>query len=164
MKYAIRKAKISDATKIKKTVDTYAKKEVMLFRPIYAVYADIRDFFVAEKSGKIIGCCALNILGKEYKPGRHGSVLAEVKSLAVLDKYQGKGVGTKLVQSCIKEARKMEIEKLFALTIEPNLEFFKKMGFKETKKSKLPQKIWQECANCPRFPKECNEIALTLIL
>ena len=88
-KIIFRKAKISDAARIKKIIDLYAKEGIMLFRPIYAIYGDIRDFFVAEKGGEIIGCSALHVLGKEYKPGRQGSVLAEVKSLAVSEKYHG---------------------------------------------------------------------------
>lgn len=161
-KIIFRKAKISDAAKIKKLVDCYAREGIMLFRPIYAIYGDIRDFFVAEKRGKIIGCSALHVLGKEYKPGRQGSVLAEVKSLAVLGQYHHQGIGTKLVEECVKEARTMEINKLFTLTTPQNVDFFKRIGFAETKKSRLPQKIWQECANCSRFPDECNEVSLIL--
>lgn len=156
----IRKAKISDAPKIKKIVDVYAKKELMLFRPIYAIYSDIRDYFVAEHNKKIIGCCGLHVLGKEYKPGQKQPVLAEIKSLAILENYRRKGIGTKLAQACLKEAKKMEIDRAFALTVRENMFFFKNLGFREIKKSKLSQKIWQECARCSRFPKECNEIAL----
>lgn len=162
LKVVIRKAKISDATKIKKIIDPYAQKGIMLFRPIYVIYGDIRDFFVAEKKRRVIGCCGLHVLGKEYKPGRQVQVLAEVKSLAVLEKYQGRGTGTGLVKACVKEAKKMEIDKVFTLTTRENTPFFKKLGFQEVRKSKLPQKIWQECTNCPRFPKDCNEVSLIL--
>ena len=158
----IKKAKISDTPKIKKIIDFYAGKQVMLFRPIYEIYGNIRDFFVVEEKKKIIGCCALHILGKEYRPGREESVLAEVRSLAVLQKHQNRGIGTMLIKACLKEASKMDINKIFTLTIKENVEFFKKLGFKEIKKSRLPQKIWQECVKCPRFPHNCNEVALIL--
>jgi len=156
----LRKAKISDAVKIKKTIDAYAKEGIMLFRPIYEIYGNIRDFFIAEKERKVIGCCALHVLGKEYRPGRKGSVLAEVRSLAVSKKEHGQGIGTNLVRVCIGEAKEMGINKLFTLTTKKNVSFFKKIGFKETSKAKLPQKIWQECISCPRFPADCNEISL----
>jgi len=156
----LRKAKIGDAVKIKKTVDVYAEEGIMLFRPIYEIYGSIRDFFVAEKEGKIIGCCALHVLGKEYRPGRKGSVLAEVRSLAVVKEEQGKGVGTQLVEACVNEAKEMGIDKLFTLTTRKNVKFFRSIKFKETNKSNLPQKIWQECINCSRFPADCNEISL----
>ena len=162
MKSIIKKAKISDAVEIKKIIDFYARKEIMLFRPVYSIYSNIRDYFVAVVNKKIVGSCALHILGKEYRPGYRQAVLAEIKSLAILEKYQGRRIGTRLVKKCIREAEKMEIDKIFTLTIEENLDFFKRLGFKEIKKTELPQKIWQECASCPRFPTECNEIPLIL--
>lgn len=161
-KVIIRKAKISDALKIKKMIDFYAKRGIMLFRPIYLIYSNIRDYFVVQVNKKIVGCSALHVLGKEYHPGQREAVLAELKSLAILEKYQGKKIGTKLVEECIKEAEKMEIDKIFTLTTKENLCFFKRFGFKAIKKTALPQKIWQECADCSRFPAECNEIPLIL--
>jgi len=161
-KATIRKAKISDAVKIKKIIDFYARREIMMFRPVYVIYSNIRDYFVAVVNKKVVGCCALHILGKEYRPGRRESVLAEIKSLAILEKCQRKRIGTRLVKKCVREAKKMEINKIFTLTIEENREFFQRLGFKEIKKTELPQKIWQECADCPRFPSECNEIPLIL--
>lgn len=160
-KIIFRKAKISDAIKVKKIIDTYAKEGIMLFRPIYEIYGNIRDFFIAEQEKKAIGCCALHVLGKEYLPGRKGSVLAEVRSLAILREEHGKGVGTQLVEACIKEARGMGVERLFTLTTKKNVPFFKSIGFKEVNKAKLPQKIWQECISCSRFPADCNEVSLT---
>jgi amino-acid N-acetyltransferase len=134
----------------------------MLYRSIYQIYGDIRDYFVVEINKKVVGCCALHIVGKEYNPGNKEAVMAEIRSLAVLEKHQGGGIGTKLIKESISEAKKMEINKIFVLTIKENIEFFKKFGFRESKRSRLPQKIWQECVNCPRFPSGCNEILLTL--
>jgi len=161
-KLIFRKAKISDAENIKKLTDFYARRGIMLFRPIYEIYGDIRDYFVAERNKKIIGCCALHILGKEYRPGNSERILAETRSLAVAKKFQKQRIGTKLVEACINEAKKMEINKIFTLTLEGNVKFFKRLGFRTIKKSSLPQKIWQECVKCSRFPFDCNEIPLIL--
>jgi len=161
-KLVFRKAKISDAEEIKKLTDFYARRGIMLFRPIYEIYSDIRDYFVAERSKKIIGCCALHILGKEYRPGNNERILAETRSLVVAKKFQKQGIGTKLVKGCINEAGKMGINRIFTLTLDKNVSFFKEIGFKTIRKSNLPQKIWQECVNCPRFPSNCNEIPLIL--
>jgi amino-acid N-acetyltransferase len=160
--FTIRKAKISDAEKIKKLIDFYAKRGVMLFRPIYEIYSEIRNYFLAEANKKIVGCCALHIFGKEYKPGGKEYILAEIRSLVVTKNFQKKGIGTKLIEGCIDEAKKMEINKVFILTTQENIKFFKKLGFKLIKKSELTQKIWQECVKCPRFPFNCNEIPLIL--
>jgi len=160
--FTIRKAKISDAEKIKKITDFYAKRGIMLFRPIYEIYGEIRDYFITEVNKKVVGCCALHILGKEYKPGNKECILAEVRSLVVARNLQGKGIGTKLVKECINEAKKMDINKIFTLTTQENIKFFKKLNFKTIRKSGLPQKIWQECVKYSRFPFNCNEIPLIL--
>ena len=39
--------------------------------------------------------------------------------------------------------------------------FFERLGFNEVDKSQFPQKIWNDCAQCPEFPN-CNEIALII--
>jgi len=158
----IRKAKISDAQKINKIIQPNAERGIMLFRPIYQIYGDIRDYFVAEINKKIVGCCALHIIGKEYNPGNKEAVMAEIRSLAVSEGHQGKGIGTKLIKESISEAKKMGINKIFVLTVKENLDFLKRFGFQEYRMVKLPQKVWQECVNCPRFPSNCNELLLII--
>lgn len=158
----IRKGRIKDAANINKIIQPNAERGIMLFRSIYQIYGDIRDYFVAEINKKVVGCCALHIIGKEYNPGNKEAVMAEIRSLAVLEKHQRKGIGTKLIEESISEAKKMGIDKIFILTVKENLGFLKMFGFQESKKIKLPQKIWQECVNCPRFPSDCNETLLIL--
>jgi len=87
--------------------------------------------------------------------------LAEIKSLVVVPKFCKKGLGTKLIQQCHKEAKKLGVKRVFALTYIPK--FFKKFGFKETSREELPHKIWAECIKCPFFP-DCNEIAVIKVL
>lgn len=162
----IRKAQIRDALRIQKIIEPYAKEGKMLPRPIYEIYENIRDYFVVVVNGRIIGCCALHIFGKEYNPTKNKKeeILAEVRGLAVLKNWQGKKIGTKLIKKCIKEAKDLEITKVFALILKENLDFFNKSGFKKISKRNLPQKTWQECIRCPRFPTECNEVALILAI
>ena len=144
----IRKAKISDLRHVQKLINDYAKKEEMIPRSLNELYETVRDFVVSEEHGTICGVCALHIMWED---------LAEVRSLAVDKRHQKKGIGKKLVQQCLKEARALGIKKVFALTYCP--EFFKKMGFVDIDKASLPQKIWGDCLRCPRFP-ECNEHAV----
>ncbi len=56
----IRKAKMSDVKKIKKLLEIYAKKEILLNRSLFSIYESLRDFFVFEKNGKVVGCCAMH--------------------------------------------------------------------------------------------------------
>ncbi|GAB6184365.1 N-acetyltransferase [Thermodesulfovibrio hydrogeniphilus] len=143
----IRKAKISDIKTIHKLINEFAKKGEMLPRSLNELYENVRDFYVAEEN-EIKGVCALHILWED---------LAEVRSLVVKKEYQKSGIGTKLVKKCLQEAKSLELKRVFVLTYIPD--FFKKIGFKEVDKSKLPQKIWGDCIRCPKFP-ECDETAL----
>jgi len=148
----LRKAKIGDLKQIQKLINFFAQKDVMLPRSLNELYENIRDFWVYQEGGKIIGCCALHVSWED---------LAEIKALAVQLGKQGHGYGRRLVNACIKEARQIKAKRIFALTYKPD--FFKKFGFKKIKHAELPHKIWAECINCPKFPN-CQEIALLKIL
>lgn len=148
----VRKAHIKDAIYIHSLVNKHAKDDEMLPRSLNEIYENIRDFFVCEDKGEAIGASALHILWEN---------LAEIRSVAVLKEYQKKGIGKKLIQRCLKEAKALGVEKVFALTYNPK--FFKKLGFKDIDKNTLPQKIWGDCLKCPKFP-DCKEVAVIKIL
>lgn len=144
----IRKATVNDVKKIQKLVNYYAKRERMLPRSLNELYENIRDFFVYSEGGKVLGCCALHIDWED---------LAEIKSLAVSSSKGGKGIGTRLLNQCLRDAKLLKVRKVFALTYVP--EFFEKFGFKIVDKKELPHKIWSECIRCMYFPG-CKEIAM----
>ena len=146
----IRKAKISDLKQVHKLINEYAKKEEMIPRSLSELYENMRDFFVCEYNANICGVCALHIMWED---------LAEIRSLAVGSEYQKVGIGKNLVRQCLKEAKLLGLQKIFALTYHP--EFFKKLGFVDIDKSSLPQKIWGDCLRCPRFPG-CDEYAVII--
>jgi len=144
----IRKAKIQDIKQIQELINSFAKQDIMLPRSLNELYENIRDFWVAEANGKLAGCSALHISWDD---------LAEIKSLAVAKKQQGKGIGRELIEACLEEASDLGAKKIFILTYKP--EYFKRFGFKQIKHASLPHKIWAECINCCKFPN-CQEIAL----
>lgn len=144
----IRKATVEDVKQIQKLVNFYAKRERMLPRSLNELYESIRNFFVYTEGKKIYGCCALNIDWED---------LAEIKSLAVSASRSRRGIGAKLLQECLKDAKKLKVKKVFALTYVP--EFFRKFGFEIIDKKELPHKIWSECIKCMYFPG-CKEIAM----
>ena len=92
----IRKAKVTDVKKIQKLINYYAKRDKMLPRSLNELYENIRDFFVYADGAKIYGCCALHIDWED---------LSEIKSLAVMPSKVGMGVGKKLLEECLKEAK-----------------------------------------------------------
>jgi len=146
----IRKALISDVKQVQRLVNEFAKKEEMLPRSLNDLYENIRDLFVYEDKGQVSGACALHILWDD---------LAEIRSLAVSRELQGRGIGKQLLKTCLKEAKQLGIKRVFALTYQP--EFFRKIGFADIDKSKLPNKIWGDCVRCPKFP-ECDEVAVII--
>lgn len=148
-KLMIRKAKVSDVKAIYELINLFAKKDLMLPRPISDLYDSLRDFFVYEDNDAgPIGCCALHISWED---------LAEIRSLAVDPAKQKKGIGRQLVGVCIDEAKELGIKKIFALTFVP--EYFEKLGFVRVNKSYLPRKVWGECISCVKFP-DCSEVPL----
>jgi len=144
----IRKAKIKDIKQVQELINSFARKDIMLPRSLNELYENLRDFWVAEEKGKVVGCSAMHISWDD---------LAEIKSLAVAKRYQKRGIGKELVEACLEEADGLGASKVFVLTYQP--EYFKKFGFKRIKNASLPHKIWAECINCCKFPN-CQEIAL----
>jgi amino-acid N-acetyltransferase len=151
----IRKAVIGDVTSIHRLLSDYANRGLLLPRPLSELYDHLRDHFVVEddQTGRaLIGVSALAISWED---------LAEIRSLAVSVDYQGQGLGSRLVETCLEEARVLGLRQVFALSYVPD--FFIKMGFKEVEKSVLPHKIWADCLRCPKFP-DCDETALMIRL
>ena len=144
-----RKAEIGDAQAIHDLINLFAQRGDMLPRTMGEVYETLRDFFVArDATGEFLGCVALHIIWSD---------MAEVKSLAVSEDIQTRGLGSLLVNTAVDEARDIGLERVFALTYRPA--FFERLGFVQADVMTLPRKVWNECYRCPKFPS-CNEIAL----
>ncbi len=153
MTQKIRKAKITDAKEIYSLIDSWSQEGRVLKRSLNYVYENIRDFWIYETGSRIGGACALHVVGWQD--------LGEIKSLVVSKTSQDKGIGTKLVSQCIKEAKTIGIKSIFALTFVP--QFFKKLGFQKIDRKNLPHKIWSDCVDCIYFP-DCQEKAVILHL
>ena len=148
----IRKAVIEDVRKIHGVVNAAAGQGEMLPRSLGELYDNMRDYFVYEETGEILGTSALHICWED---------LAELRSLCVVEPARKRGIGRMLVDACMEEARSFAIGKVFLLTYQE--EFFRKCGFTAVDKKDLPQKIWSDCIKCPKFP-ECDEIAMSMTL
>ena len=148
----IRKAQISDVKEIQKLLIIFASRGDMLSRSLSEIYESLRDFYVFEEGGTILGAAALHIVWDD---------LAEVRSVAVVEDAGRKGIGSQLVQACIAEAREIGLKRIFCLTYKPD--FFGKHGFHLVDKSELPHKVWGDCIKCVKFP-DCDENAMILDL
>jgi len=143
------KAEIPDAQAIHDLINLYAQRGDMLPRTMGEVYENLRDFYVVRgDQGHFMGCVALHIVWSD---------LAEIKSLAVPEEAQTRGLGSLLVEAAVEEARNIGLSRCFALTYRPA--FFERLGFVQADVMTLPRKVWNECYRCPKFPS-CNEIAL----
>ncbi|MDF1535930.1 MAG: N-acetyltransferase [bacterium] len=148
--WTLRKARMDDIPRIHSLVNEFASQGEMLGRSRSELYEGLRDFFVVEEDGIVLGCSALHINWED---------LAEVRSLAVVPELQGKGLGKVLVKACVDEARDLGVARVYALTYRP--EFFEKLGFKRVDKDSLPHKVWGDCLKCPQFPN-CDEDAVLM--
>ncbi len=148
----LRKAQIKDVKDIQKLLTGYASRGDMLSRSLSELYEALRDFYVVEEEGRLLGTAALHIVWED---------LAEVRSVAVAEEAGRKGIGTQVVRACIDEARELGLRRVFCLTYKP--EFFGKFGFRIVDKSELPHKVWGDCMKCVKFP-DCDEIAMILDL
>ena len=93
----IRKALIADVREIHRLLLDYARDGLLLSRSLAELYESLRDFYVFEVDGKVVGTAALNICWED---------LAELRSLAVHPDYNGRGAGRELVLACLDEARR----------------------------------------------------------
>ncbi|MDX2042968.1 MAG: N-acetyltransferase [Acidobacteriota bacterium] len=148
----IRKAKTADAIRIHELVNRYAKQEQMLPRTMLSIYENIRDFQVAELDGKVVGCSGLHFTWGD---------MAEVRSLAVDESAGKRGIGRKLVEANIAEAREHGLVQVYAFTYVTD--FFAKLGFRIVPHESMPRKTWMDCINCPKF-NCCDEVAMVLDL
>jgi len=140
---------MGDVKTIHSLLNHFADKGLLLGRSYSALYDQLRDFKVfTDSEERLLGVCALHISWED---------LAEIRSLAVHEDAQGKNIGKKLVRACLEEANHFGIDKVFTLTYQAG--FFRKQGFVDIDKNKLPHKIWSDCMNCPKFP-DCDEEAL----
>jgi amino-acid N-acetyltransferase len=146
----IRKATVDDVRAIQQLLNKHAERGELLPRSLSDLYDHLRDFSIYEErsGGPLVGTCALHVCWED---------LAELRSLAVDEPYQGRGIGSALIDEALAEAPGLGISRVFTLTYQTD--FFAAHGFDVVDKASLPQKIWAECVKCIKFP-ECDEIAM----
>jgi amino-acid N-acetyltransferase len=150
----IRKARIVDVREIQRMLAKHAQRGDLLPRSLSELFDNLRDIFVYvdEHHPRIIGTCSMHICWED---------LAEIRSLVVRESHQRRGIGRELVEACMSEAVTLGLYRIFVLTYQ--VEFFRKIGFREVDKATLPHKIWADCLKCIKFP-ECDETAMIIEL
>ncbi|MCK9374733.1 MAG: N-acetyltransferase [Syntrophobacterales bacterium] len=149
----IRKARIQEVPEIRRFLVEYSQDGGLLPRTLADLYGQLRDYYVyREDAGPIQGIAALHICW---------AGLGEIRSVAVTPALRGRGIGSRLVKTCLAEARVMGLSEIFLLTLRP--EFFQHFGFKVVSREDLLPIVWADCVNCVKFP-DCDEIPMLLDL
>ena len=144
-----KKAFVKDIYLMQKLVQEQVELGIILERSDNEISTNIRSYILAFDDDNLVGFAALHI----YTP-----FLAEVRSLVVSSLYQGKKIGSTLVEKCIEDGKSLGLKEILALTYKKS--FFEHLGFVEIQKEELPEsKIWADCIKCKHFPI-CNEISM----
>ena len=128
----VRRARTGDVRQIKALVDTYAGR-VLLAKELVTLYEAVQEFWVAERSGRIVGCGALHVLWED---------LAEIRTVAVSREAAGQGIGHAIVGRLVTLARELGLARVFVLTFET--EFFARHGFVKIDGAPVSQQVYDE--------------------
>jgi N-acetylglutamate synthase-like GNAT family acetyltransferase len=132
--WIIRRAQSADAVEMKTCVKAaYRHYIARMGKPPgpmlddYSEMVEQHQAFVAEESGRVIGILVLIL--------KNDGILMD--NVAVLPKYQGKGLGHQLVQFAETQAFERGFKSLYVYTHElmtENIEMYKRLGYVETKR------------------------------
>jgi amino-acid N-acetyltransferase len=133
MSIEIRPAKTQDISGIRALIDTYTLGGRLLNKETVMLYEDVQEFTVAIEDGVVVGCGALHVLWED---------LAEVRTVAVVDKLKGQGVGHEILEAIINRARVIGVSRIFCLTFETA--FFGRHGFEEIHGTPVDPDVYSE--------------------
>jgi amino-acid N-acetyltransferase len=149
----LRDAEERDVAPLLALINGYADRDLLLRRTEESLRRALPDFTVATMPGaggeeEIVGCGALSMLGPS---------LGEVRSLAVRADQAGKGLGRRIVEHLLIEARERGFAEVLALTRRSS--FFDALGFEVTRRERFIDKLMVDCGACP-LNLCCDEIAM----
>jgi amino-acid N-acetyltransferase len=148
----VRRAEPADAGELHALLEMFVAPGMLIPRTLRQVYQSIRDFIVVVDRGTIVGAGALRIYSAE---------LAEIGALAVAADRQGTGLGGRIVETLVHDARALGLRRVFALTLRDR--FFHRLGFETVAVALFPEKVAADCTTCARR-SACDEIAVALNL
>lgn len=154
----IRLASLRDVGQMYVLINHFAEAKKMLPKSKPQLLSSLFNYHVAVVGEEIIGTCGAKIWGDQS---------VELVSLAIQERCQGQGIGTRLIEANLAKCKGLGFKRYFALTVASDV--FVGVGFKGIDYRKLYYKIWVDCAACPRNlsgpgDKECNEKAVEIVL
>ena len=138
----VRPARTTDVAAIRRLVDLYASRRILLDKATVTLYEDVQEFVVAERrtsesaaevAGAVVGCGALHVIWED---------LAEVRTLAVDPAARGCGAGHAVLERLLDRARDLGVHRVFCLTFE--VDFFARHGFHELEGAPVEPLVYEE--------------------
>lgn len=135
----VRRARTSDVPGLRRLLDSYVRKGILLDKATVTLYEDIQEFWVAEGTDggggdtELVGCGALHVMWED---------LAEVRTLAVDPVVKGTRAGHHLLEKLLETARWLGVRRVFCLTFE--VDFFTKHGFVEIGETPVDTDVYSE--------------------
>lgn len=114
----IRPASVEDVPAVYQLTLPFVEQRKLLRRSEDDLRELVPNGFVADDQGTVVGFAAVEIYSKK---------LAELQCLAVDARYQGQGLGKRLVQACVARAKEQNVLELMAITAMES--FFQDCGF-----------------------------------
>jgi amino-acid N-acetyltransferase len=127
-----RRARTDDVVGIKSLVDRYAGR-VLLAKDLITLYETVQEFWVVERDERVVGCGALHVLWRD---------LAEIRTIAVDPELAGQGIGHTLVDTLLRTAREVGVQRVFVLTFEHK--FFSRHGFVEIDGTPVSPEVYEQ--------------------
>jgi amino-acid N-acetyltransferase len=106
---------------------------------------------VARDGMDIVACSALELY-QEY---------ALLRSLAVKETHRKRGLATRLTKAALDLARDRQVDAVYLLTETASV-FFLRLGFKQTSRSEVPQKVQSSIEFTTLCPKSAAVMTITL--
>ncbi|GII22581.1 amino-acid N-acetyltransferase [Planosporangium mesophilum] len=135
MDVIIRPARTRDVQGIQRLVDAYADDRILLSKAPVALYEDVPEFWVAERTsdGAVVGCGAVHVMWDD---------LAELRTIAVDPECRGQKIGHRIVSELLAIARELGVARVFVLTFQT--EFFGSFGFQPIDGTPVSPAVYEE--------------------
>lgn len=135
----------SDDVRIVRYDDRYAKDFARLNYEWIERYFTVEDHdremldapaeYIVDKGGEIFFALVGDEVAGTVALIESGGETFELAKMAVSPKYQGKGIGDKLIDACVTHARKAGKRSIYLLSnikLTPAINLYRKHGFRET--------------------------------
>ncbi|MGC9666739.1 amino-acid N-acetyltransferase [Planosporangium sp. 12N6] len=135
MDVIIRRARTRDVREILRLIETYADDRILLSKAPVALYEDVPEFLVAERTtdGAVVGCGAVHVLWED---------LAELRTIAVDPSCRGQKIGHRIVSELLTVARELGVARVFVLTFQTR--FFGSFGFQPLDGTPVSPAVYEE--------------------